>query len=166
MKRSVTVGVILSSLVLVGVLSAQYVLQPSGRVFQAGVPTFSTQSFAPHPRNIVNFCTGELTSDVTYISIPSLANVSLFDVPADKYLVLTQYNMTSNHGNTVALAESDGGVSIIKAHRNQGDEADGGRDFSPLGFVFRPGTSVSLFNTDAIDSHDIEFSFIGYLVDA
>ena len=161
MKRSVTVGVILSSLVLVGVLSAQYVLQPSGRVFQAGVPLSPAQSFAPHPRNIVHFDTRDLANGDDFISIVPSGVTEIYAVPIDKYLVITKLESTGTFGT---LVEDAGGALSA---RWPIDGIDGPVTYFnewPIGLVFSPGSSVSYKSHN--NTPTATFRFIGHLADA
>jgi len=171
MKKGLVVGLAVS-VVLASVLSAQYVLQPSGRIFQAGAPLFPMEAYPPHPSSIVNFDTNDPMSNGDSIAVLAGEHAALYQVPPDKYFVLTRAfgQVTGNIAPYQVIVEDDGGFLTSKirgtvlAHEENSAEFD--LDFGPVGLVFRPGTSVTFFNFHSSVTVGFYFTGIGYLVDA
>jgi hemin uptake protein HemP len=175
-NKGIAVGLAVS-VVLVSVVSAQYVLQPSGRIFQAGAPMFPAQAFAPHPSNIVNLDSGtppgQHQNGSSEISVLGSESVSIYQVPSNKYFVLTHWRARVGGGaTTLSLVEERLGQLTSKINTvdiNAPSTAaytsdDSSRVFSPLGLVFRPNSSVTIQNHSG-SNYTLRYNAVGYLID-
>jgi len=166
-NKGIAVGLAVS-VVLVSVVSAQYVLQPSGRIFQAGAPLFPAQAFAPHPRTIVNLDSHSGLGGSTMGPLVSAPTpLTIYEVPADKYFVLTTWSFDG--ANYWVLSEDFAGMETVKLSPRWNDTWNQNSNpytFSPLGLVFQPGSNVVIRKSDLSPSTvDLTYNAVGYLVD-
>jgi len=172
-NKGIAVGLAVS-VVLVSVVSAQYALQPSGRIFQAGVPLSPAQAFAPHPRNFVNVSSQQVAIDELGIGpadtlcLVGGQEVTLVTVPMDRWFLLTNLHITRwDHSGYIRILEvAADSTTTIRVNGEQEQEMVGSMRWDPSPLVFSPGSRVVLRNiTSSPTPYYCEFLMSGYFVD-
>ena len=92
--------------------------------------------------------------------MPAGSTVPVYSVPADRWLTITGVEAFS--GSEVYWAETFAGTTTIRglSASSHGFPIDGAG--GTVGWVFRPGSTVSLVNVGAANSSMVRFGFVGY----
>lgn len=133
----------------------------------------SASDWPPHPKRIVNIAT-----DVDFTSVAANTPIPVFDVPRNRWLVITNMEIQlKNVGNgaffpnrSTTVAQSLGGTSTVKLPAGTigtwifaGGGNETGPYSSPVGLKFMPGSQVTVAN--AFTSFAGTVTATGYLVD-
>jgi hypothetical protein len=112
-------------------------------------------------------------------TLPANSYVTLYDVPADKWFVLTGFSFPASSGGLVGgpshtanfqLGEDDGSSFTVRVNLAAGAwMLDNGYDNSvaaqlTTGIAFDAGSKVRVFNVDPSNKWNLNWSIVGYLV--
>jgi len=142
---------------VVGLLVGGYFVAPAGgQVAQVPGYQFPVDSLPPHPSQIVN---------LTGVAGPLAPGTStpIYQVPVGSWLVVTDARLRETGGETrLDLIEVFGGTTTTKISW-QFIGGTNQRHDSRVGWTFRPGSTVGLFNPDTANISG-RYIVTGYLV--
>lgn len=135
-----------------------------GRAHAEPFPRIPGHRWPPLPENIVTHSDEVLTGQIpgSGFSIAAGATVPIYGVPADKWLVITQFDWNPQCCDKAYIVELLGGTSTPVLDPKSGMT----ENTPPLGWTFRPGSEVGAFAVGPGGVNAVSFSFTGYLVDA
>ena len=122
----------------------------------------SDAQWPPRAEDIVSINNEDVSGQIPGpISVPGVGqSVAVYQVPADKWLVITNYAMNSTCCDPAWIVERHGGTVTSKIDVQ--DWAANASDKAPLGWTFRPGSTVEILAAQG-GVNNLSFSLLGYL---
>jgi hypothetical protein len=133
-------------------VAACLALPLASRVVSApqGPPPPVRPVWPPHASNILNLDSTSVANPNGYVSLNPGTSVMVYTVPSDRYLVLTDFEITEIGANMISLFEDANGSTTVKRgfYFNQRLPQTALQPYhSAVGLTFAPGSSVVLRNT-------------------
>ncbi len=146
-------------------IGAQQVASRPTAAGQSAATAFTLLHLLPSPSDLVTIDTQNVSgADSAGVTIAPVSHVVLYQVPIDRWLVLTRIQATGPFAAylNIDLVEDFGGTLTSKSN---GYCFPGTAEFQyPMGVAFQPGSSVALRNRNTSASLWVPANMTGYLV--
>lgn len=160
-------------------LTLALTLGAQGPILKPGPELRRPAAFAPHPESMWNYTTAE-EADASMsegaISVPAGTDRDIFQVPNDRWLVLTGGLSKAIRGSGTAYVDlvevgASGSITPKVAAANmalygQWTPISIIWNFGPSGILFAPGSTVRIRNQSPSGSATVTLTLAGYFVDA